>query len=506
MKTNATALRDELIEVTQLWTSDSKPKSVGDVFFLASHMGALALDRPLVIGMRGAGKSFWSDVLCKDDLRTVLTKSVHGYQDLRSVQAIRWDQSTAFSSDLPETSTITEVLAAGTSPKLLWLCLFLSRLRNDCNHYGIETGIPDPDQGWREVFLWGKDNTEALRGGLAKLEKALLNNGKSVLLVIDGLDRMAGLLAQGVDCLRGLLEVLLDARSLKGLRFKAFLREDMTNLSSVLSFPDASKLLNEAPRLSWSREEIYALHLHKLAQKSTTFQQLLESRFDQPKSKTPIYRHPVLTNFPSTAKQHADQLSEVLKLLAPPNMGKDPRKGRVYSWWQTHLADGKGRVTPRTFSAAFKAALRASAGTTGSMEFVLTPKGIQQGLREASAERVTELKEDYFWIETALEAFNDRSTPVSVKEIYGAWNGNRVNDGQQAKPIPQVIREKCADKQVFVPWDDVNFTISPNQNLRDSLVQLGILTLRDEGTRLDMPDIYRLGYKIRKRGGVSPRR
>ena len=57
-----------------------------------------------------------------------------------------------------------------------------------------------------------------------------------------------------------------------------------------------------------------------------------------------------------------------------------------------------------------------------------------------------------------------------------------------------------------MPWDESDKLKTPSQKLRDTLVELGILILRDEDTRLDMPDIYRLGYRIRKRGGVSPRR
>ena len=57
-----------------------------------------------------------------------------------------------------------------------------------------------------------------------------------------------------------------------------------------------------------------------------------------------------------------------------------------------------------------------------------------------------------------------------------------------------------------MPWDEGDRLTSNSQKLRDTLVELGILILRDDDTRLDMPDIYRLGYRIRKRGGVSPRR
>jgi hypothetical protein len=311
---------------------------------------------------------------------------------------------------------------------------------------------------------------------------------------------MAAELAQSIECLRGLLQLLLDARQLKGLRFKVFLREDMTNMSSVLSFPDASKLMNEAVHLNWTREDIYALHLHKLAQQSTLLQKSIDTRFGPPQKSTNGYWHPVLIEFPFSAHR----LTGVLNLLAPPYMGKTATKGHVYSWWHKHLADGKGRVSPRTFGSSLAAALNASflPGAT----HVLMPKGIQQGVRVASGARIKELGEDYFWVRTALSAFNDRPTPVSVKEIYGVWNGGGLSDGVQRRTVPQVIREECQAKTILVPWDESTLNSTPSQKLRDTLVDLGILTLRDEETRLDMPDIYRLGYQIRKRGGVSPRR
>ena len=129
------------------------------------------------------------------------------------------------------------------------------------------------------------------------------------------------------------------------------------------------------------------------------------------------------------------------------------------------------------------------------------PAGIQNGVRAASDARVEELKEDYFWVGTALAACNDRSTPISVKEIYGVWSS-----GLNGTPTPRLISEQCSAKNVLVPWDEGDRLTSNSQKLRDTLVELGILILRDDDTRLDMPDIYRLGYRIRKRGGVSPRR
>ena len=64
---DAALLRAELLEVAQSWQPDGKPSQATDVFFPSAHIRALALDRPLVIGMRGAGKSFWSEVLTDVD-------------------------------------------------------------------------------------------------------------------------------------------------------------------------------------------------------------------------------------------------------------------------------------------------------------------------------------------------------------------------------------------------------------------------------------------------------
>jgi hypothetical protein len=494
------ALRTELIRISADWSSDSKPQRPSDIFFLSSHIRALELDRPLVIGMRGAGKSFWSEVLTDDSLRTAVTKRVKGYDTLTNVCSIRWDQGNAFSDHLPEFTVIEQALKDGLKPQQLWLSLILNELRAECNLRDIEIKLPPSSQGWAGTLRWAKEHPDAIRSSIGKLNAALNTEGKSVLIVIDALDRMAANLAQSVECLRGLLQLLLDARQLKGLRFKVFLREDMTNMSSVLSFPDASKLMNEAVHLSWTREDIYALHLHKLAQNSNLLQESINARFGPPQRRTNGYWHSVLIDFPFSSHR----LTDVLNLLAPPYMGKTATKGHVYSWWYKHLADGKGRVSPRTFASSLAAALNASflSGAT----HVLMPKGIQQGVRVASEARIKELGEDYFWVRTALSAFNERPTPVSVREIYGVWNGGGLSDGIERRTVPQVIREECQARTIFVPWDESALNSTPSQKLRDTLVDLGVLTLRDEDTRLDMPDIYRLGYQIRKRGGVSPRR
>ncbi len=494
--TQPALLRAELMEVAQHWQPDDKPNQAADIFFPSAHIRALALDRPLVVGMRGAGKSFWSEVLTDDRLRPTVASFIKGYDKLVGVCAIRWDQGGPFSTRLPDSTVLTQALQEGLEPRLLWLVLVLNELRGICSARGIVVPMPEVSQGWTEVLRWSRLHPDAIRGAFEQLNATLTHEGQVVLVVMDALDRMAAHIAQSIDCLRGLLQLVLDARPLKGLRFKVFLREDMTNMPSVLSFPDASKLVNEAVHLQWSREDIYALHWHKLAQQSPIFQKLIEGHFGSAESTQNGYWHKLFIQ----SSSNTVALTNLLKQLAPPYMGKSVTKGHIYSWWYKHLADGKDRVSPRTFAASLKAALEVSDKPNAS--HVLTPAGIEHGVRAASEARVTELNEDYFWVSTALAAFNERLTPASVQEIYSIWN----EVGIEGSPTPQLIQKQCRERHIFVPWDESDKLTSSSQKLRDTLVELGILILRDEGIRLDMPDIYRLGYRIRKRGGVSPRR
>lgn len=108
--TQPALLRAELMEVAQHWQPDDKPNQAADIFFPSAHIRALALDRPLVVGMRGAGKSFWSEVLTDDRLRPTVASFIKGYDKLVGVCAIRWDQGGPFSTRLPDSTVLTQAL------------------------------------------------------------------------------------------------------------------------------------------------------------------------------------------------------------------------------------------------------------------------------------------------------------------------------------------------------------------------------------------------------------
>lgn len=491
---NKSALRAELAQTVKNWQPDEKPKNSEDIFFPSAHLRALALDRPLVIGMRGSGKSFWSDVLANDQLRKQVARHIDAYESV-SVVSIRWDEVGSFSSALPDSTSITYALERGLKPQHLWLCVILQHLRASCASLEINIELPDPNlQSWNDVLVWGGKNVDVLRRVFNQIEIELNRTGKTILIVIDALDRMSAQLSQSIDYLRGLLELLLESRQLKGLRFKVFLRPDMASMPSVLAFPDASKLLTSAVHLLWNREEIYALHLHRLAQKSFDLQNLIREVSGQPEIDGTGFWHP------SLLMPTEQNLRPLFETIISPYMGLSVKKGLTYRWWFKHLADGQGQVSPRTFAAALKASLELPTTLKGiDRPYVIAYTDVKQGIRSASMTRVAELGEDYFWVKEALKAFQGKPVPASVSQIYGYWNGSR-ND----VPFPQFLKEECQKKRVFLPWSDDQLQ-RPSEKLRDTLISLGVLVLRNNNTRLDIPDIYRVGYGFSKHGGVSLR-
>jgi len=59
--------------------------------------------------------------------------------------------------------------------------------------------------------------------------------------------------------IRGLLQVLLEFRSYRRIRPKAFVRPDHLEDPTIADFADSSKVLNQKVELRWPRNELYGL-------------------------------------------------------------------------------------------------------------------------------------------------------------------------------------------------------------------------------------------------------
>jgi hypothetical protein len=484
MAIDIVAIRKALGEVVDKWQTSTDNVNPQDIFFPSRHLRALDLRHILVVGMRGSGKSFWTKVLHDPGLRDVVTMAHPKlqYERITEVCPLRWDDRT--SDDLPDASRIDIALNNGIEARAIWLTLFLHVLRKKLQKAQIPLEMPE-GENWSVKFEWTKSNPEFAMKTLWELDRQVVKDEQVVMVLIDALDRVTTSLDVSHRCVRGLFELLLEFIRSKGLRFKAFVREDMVR-DELFNFPDASKLSNDAVWLEWSREELYALVWKKLANQSSDFRDITKGVL-----KSDWTNNAGVWNHQALEMPGEDMMEAVLKLFSNTYMGKSAKKGRTYSYWFNHLSDGLGRVSPRTFETSFKSALESNFDSNATN--VLMPSDIHEGVRAASNHRVAELQDDYQWISLAMKAFKSRAVPVTWETIRSTWS---------SESIKKKIETESAAQHFFIPWSRTAEDRAVLLRLRDVLETIGVIKLRNDGVKVDIPDIYRVGFGVGKRGGI----
>ncbi len=150
----------------------------------------------------------------------------------------------------------------------------------------------------------------------------------------------------------------------------------------------------------------------------------------------------------------------------------------------THLGDANSIATPRSFLAALRTA---ADETNQDWELALDWRSIHSGVRRASEIRVIELGEDFPWTKPAMEALEGLNVPCSRKDLVSRWTANSVME--RVESLPSGDRNKNATLGL--------------QGLLNDLVEVGVLKLRSDG-RYNIPDVYRVGFGLKRRGGVRP--
>jgi len=114
-------------------------------------------------------------------------------------------------------------------------------------------------------------------------------------------------------------------------------------------------------------------------------------------------------------------------------------------------------------------------------------ESIKRDVQQASEIRVSELAEDYPWVKDAMEPLQGVTVPCAFELIEQRWIGEL-----QRNP------------------SDMNFDRLPPEHyedgwkgVRDDLRSLGIFESMKDG-RVNMPDLYRVGFGLCRRGGVKP--
>ncbi len=492
--------REEFAKAMESLRGDTEPQDWSDVFVPEGHYKALHPQTMLVEGMRGAGKSFWTKVLSDSLLRENLASSTtelwlqSELKKLTDCKAILWDGTqTSSTLRLPEAVTVKQWLTdLDFEPKIFWALVVLLQFPIDPG-----LGLPEADEydPWTNRMVWAQKNPTRISNALHLLDKGLIAKKEMTLIAIDGLDRVSSRFADTQKLMRGLFQLLLDFRYAKGLRFKVFVREDiLTHAAATVS--DASKLMNEKVSLDWSQQDLFGLAYHFLAQKSAIFR-------ERHGAVTGISWRQIHSRWENTILLDESMQERFWVWLASRYMGNAPTKGHTYTWIGKHLADGKGRISPRIFLTAIKGAFVESVNTHSTHSHILHHEAIREGVRIASANRVSELDNEYKWVRNAIEAIKTagKTVPMDWSTLRPLWGAGRPG-------VISQIEAKHSEENALIPWDEKAGIDEKIIALRDTMENIGVLQIRQRSgeDRVDLPDIYRLAYKIGRAGGIAVNR
>jgi len=298
--------------------------------------------------------------------------------------------------------------------------------------------------------------------------------------VFDALDRLGPDWETKRIQTTALLKRALAARSYRSIRLKLFMRRDQFEDPQLFRFPDGSKISNQRVDLLWSSSELYTLLFSWLVNLDVSSEAFRDLEAACRISATP----------PSDVAHE-----KLVKAIAGEFMGATAKQDRVYTWLPLHLSDARGETSPRTFLTAWR---EAALYTPPPPRRALDYRGLHEGVRKASKDRLTELDEDYWWIKLALQPLRDQQVPMdrlTLKQLWTAKKTAREILTQSSNQLPPVRLDSAKQEGS-----------SLEEALINDLAAIGIIEVRPND-KINIPDIFRLEAGIKRKGGVpAPKR
>lgn len=473
-------LRQALADLPEGTSHGDAGLSVVDVYLPRSHLKAMDPNASVVVGMRGAGKTFWWQALQNSNVRLLVGKSkLSRLTDATKVK-VGFGVSAA-PDDYPSKDVLANLLEDDVDPRLVWRTVL-------ARHLSPETDSLRQLPHWRERCEYVRTRPEEVDILLRQQDVALDDRGTFLLLLFDALDRCADSWRDMYRLIRGLMQLASEMRSYRRIRVKAFLRTDQVEEAGIADFPDASKVLSSRAELNWPPNELYGLLWHLLANgragvemRSFLTEDLWEPLELQGQTVFAVPR-------PLIFEEHTQR--DMFHKIAGPWMGKDRRRGFPYTWIPSHLADTERKVSPRSFLAALRTAANDTDERHSEHEYALHYDSIKRGVQEASKIRVEEFREDYPWVHRVLTALEGMVVPCSFEEIEQRWRERDV-----LSSVSGVKRDAVESTPRQIERGA--------QGVRDALEALSIFYRLHDG-RVNIPDVFRVGYGLGRRGGVKP--
>jgi hypothetical protein len=455
-----------------------KAPELRNTYLPAAHVKALRPDRMLVVGIRGSGKSFWWAALQQETLRAAIGTQI-GISDRTTISTGFGEQPSP--DDYPGKDALASLVKV-FSPRRIWRTVILRHVAGS----RLPTTFT-AQKNWQPRIEWVETNPEAVERCLFDADQDLETRNTYHLVLFDALDRTADDWKTMHALVKGLLQVLLDFRSYRRIRVKAFVRPDQVEDPEVKAFPDASKVLSQQTELYWPRKDLYGLLWQYLAnaisqgeifRKGCT--QVTGVRWEKVSG---------IWSVPGGLRDDENTQRDVFHAVTGPWMGRDRRRGFPYSWLPGHLIDARQQVSPRSFLAALYYA--AQDGPRAGQEYALHYESIKRGVQEASKIRVREMQEDYPWVETLMKPLAGMTVPCLFDEIWRKWDESQVLARLQSSLDDAAVRLPPAHMAQGA------------EGVLEDLTGLGLVERIADG-RVNLPDVYRVGFGMGRRGGVKP--
>ncbi len=476
MNVDVTAIRQAILAAPLEIANFGEAPDAATLYIPSSHTKALRLESSLVVGGRGVGKSFWTAALSSTELRSLVGSAV---KELDGAKVGVGFSGTPNIDAYPDAETFRAQIDAGFAPYDIWRAVVLRWV----TRLLAETM---PVASWSDSLEWLRQQPELVARRMQQASQYLTEEQCSGLIVFDALDRSSHDWRTMDDIVRDLLRAALWLKAYPRLHAKVFLREDQFE-RTVTDFPDASKLLATKEELIWARHDLHGLLWTRLINTDGESGKQLRWLYSSVLGNDPPQGNGRWA-LPDELKRETPAQRALFEKLAGPWMGRDKRRGVPYTWSVGHLADGRGQTSPRSFLAAIKQAADDSLERYSSHFHALHYESIKRGIQKASGIRVDEIAEDYPWVPEFLNPLQGLNVPSEYQTIEERWS-QQYPTGPKAESSSR-LPPQHADQG----W----------QGVRQDLIRLGILEVRKDG-RIDMPDLYRVGFGIGRRGGVKPK-
>lgn len=477
-----------------------------------SHSRALRLESSLVIGARGVGKSVWSQALQDPVLQDPERYKILPDNSFPYPLQVSPGFGTALKlANYPPPETFDALLSQHSYPAhAIWqavLCRALAMTMEQDAQQAIPMG------NWRETVAWVVANDgESVAALIEQADNWLQERNKGFLLVFDALDRVSSTGRWRIvdQAIRDLLRLALQLKASRRLHVKVFLRTDQYERGNFADIPDLSKLQATRVELVWSAIDLHGLlwqrltnapsntstrhrfrtWCHNAARSQPSLLDLLDSDpFGGSPSSTPTVGEGERWPLPRVLQQNNQLQRNLFEKLAGPWMGTDRRRGVPYLWIVNHLADGQGQTSPRSFLAAIREAAEDSLQRYRDYPRALHYESLKRAVQAASQIRINELDEDHPWMRELMKPLKSLLVPCTPDQFEDRWQTKFGQVPDKVPDLPERLPERLS-KQGF-------------QGVMNYLEQLGLITFMLDG-RINMPDLYRLGFRLGRRGGIKP--